>query len=102
MHSPIHLWMNCLFIIIYSFTHLMCISVLLTCRSMPHTHEARRQILGSLGLELQMVVSHHVGAGKGPQVFCKSSQCSLSLSHFFSPCEALTVVILGTRELGQS
>lgn len=38
-----------------------------------------------LGLKLQMLVSHLVGAGYGPQVFCKSRKCSLLPSRLSSP-----------------
>lgn len=93
--------MNGLFIIIYLFTYLISISVLLTWKSVHHIHETRKQILGALGLELQMIVSHHARADTGPQVVCKSSQYSLSEPFLQSPW-ALTVIIVDTRRLGQS
>lgn len=44
--------------------------------------ETKRNI-GTLELELQMIVSNHIGAGNWTQVLCKSSQCSPLLSHGF-------------------
>lgn len=43
-------------------------------------HKSQKRILDSLELELQMVVSHHVGAEELNSVLYKSGQCSLSLS----------------------
>jgi hypothetical protein len=37
-----------------------------------------------LGLELQTVVSCHIGAGNSPWVLCKNSKCSYRLSHLSS------------------
>lgn len=37
-----------------------------------------------LELDLQMVVSHHVGAGNQIQVFCKSNKCSQLPLHLSS------------------
>ena len=39
------------------------------------------EAIGSFKAELQMVVSHHVGAGNQTSVPWKSSQCSQWLSH---------------------
>ena len=41
--------------------------------------------VGPLELELQMVVSYHVGAENQTWVFCKSSKCSQPLSSPQSP-----------------
>ena len=38
-----------------------------------------------LELNLQMVVSHHVGSGNQIQVLCKSNKCSYPPSHLSSP-----------------
>ena len=45
--------------------------------------EARR-VFDPLELELQMAVSHPVGAGNRTHVLWKSNQCSKLLSHFSS------------------
>ena len=43
--------------------------------------EARRRVWDLLGLELQMVVSHHVGSGNWMWVLCKSNKCFSLPSH---------------------
>jgi hypothetical protein len=57
----------------------MCIGVFSACVFL--------KVSDSLELELQTVVNGHVGAGIELQVFCKSSQWSSPLSHFFSSLE---------------
>ena len=47
--------------------------------------EARARHQDALALELLMVVSHHVGAGKQAQVLCKSDKCCLLLSCLYNP-----------------
>jgi hypothetical protein len=44
---------------------------------MPDDHEGQKKIaLGPLGLELEVVVSCHVGAGNRTQALWKSNLCS--------------------------
>ena len=45
----------------------------------------QKRVLDPLELELQMGVSHHVGAGNWTEVLYKSSQCSELLNQLFSP-----------------
>jgi hypothetical protein len=42
----------------------------------PGAHRGQKKGLGLLNLELQKVVSHHVGTGIGTQTLCENSQCS--------------------------
>lgn len=44
----------------------------------------QKRALGSPELELQMIVSRHVGAGSGTWILCKSSHFSEPLSHLSS------------------
>lgn len=56
----------------------MCLSGLLDV-SAPCTRNAHgglKQASDPLGLEVQMLVSHHVGAKNGTQVLCKSNKSS--------------------------
>ena len=64
----------------------MCLSDLSVGKSMLHTSApgGQKQVSNSLELELQMVVSCHVGAGNLTQVLWKMNQCSELLSHFSS------------------
>lgn len=50
-----------------------------TCMYLTHTQSLRlspgqKSVMDPLELELQTIVSHHVGAGNTVQVVCKSSQ----------------------------
>ena len=51
----------------------MCFVSMYVC--VPHVIGVQKGVLGALELELQMVVSHHVGAGKQTWVLWKN-QCS--------------------------
>jgi hypothetical protein len=42
----------------------------------PGAYEVQKRVWYPLELELQAVVSHHVGAGNKNQVLCKGSMCS--------------------------
>lgn len=39
-------------------------------------YEDQKRVTHFLKLELAMVMSHHVGPGKGTQVLCRSNKCS--------------------------
>lgn len=56
------MWVLCL----YAYLYTMC---------MTNTQRHQKRVLDSLELNLQMVSSHHVDAGRQTRVFCKSSQC---------------------------
>ena len=67
----------------------------------------QKRLLESLELELQVAVSHYVGAGNGTRVLWKSSECSSLLRHlsspsFFIPCERISWFIqeIETQGLG--
>lgn len=60
---------------------LSCISVF----HMPGTCEGQKRVSVVLGLELQMVISCHLGAGNWTWVHCKNSKCSYLLAHPSSP-----------------
>lgn len=47
-------------------------------------HRGPKSLSDPLRLQLQMAVSHLLGAGTGTRVFCKSTQCSPTLSHLLS------------------
>lgn len=53
-----------------------------------HVCRGRKRLSDPLGLESQMTVSRHVGAGNWTLVTWKSSQCSIPLSYFSTswPC----------------
>lgn len=51
--------------------------------SVPHTCEKSQRVSDPLGLEQQMVVNHHVGAGNRTQVLW-ITQCHYPLSHLAS------------------
>ena len=53
---------------------LVHIYVLPACMYVDHVHAGCPWQLDALELEIQMDVSHHVGAKNGTQVLCKSSQ----------------------------
>lgn len=54
-----------------------CMGVLPACLGrVPGARGGQKSVFESLGLELQIVVSHHVGAGKQTQVLHKSTKCS--------------------------
>jgi hypothetical protein len=44
---------------------------------MPGAHRGQKRVLDPLKPELQMTVSHHVGAGNKIRILSKNSQCSL-------------------------
>lgn len=46
------------------------------CTCTTYLHGGQKKALGPLGLELQVIVGHHVGAGKQTQVLSKSSKSS--------------------------
>lgn len=48
-------------------------------------HRCLKSVPDPIELELQLATGFHVGAGDGSQVFWKSNQCSLQLSHLLSP-----------------
>lgn len=61
--------------------HLMCMVGCFACKSVYQVYNPGicgipKKPLGPLELELQIVVSHYVGAGNLTQVVWKSSQCS--------------------------
>jgi len=71
----------------------MCISVLPTCVShAPLMSSGHKRALDTLELELQMVVSHHVGAGNETQVLCKSKLSEPSLQ----PQEVILFLLICT------
>ena len=53
-----------------------CLHAYLCTTCVPDPLRGQKRASGSLELESQKVMRHHVGAGKWIQVFCKSSQCS--------------------------
>jgi hypothetical protein len=53
-------------------------------------HGDQKRELDPLELEIQTIVSYHVGAGNQIQVLSKNSQCSKLLSHLSSPDSMLT------------
>lgn len=77
-----------LFKFFWRFTSFMCMSDLLSCISvfhMPGTCEGQKRVSVVLDLELQMVISCHLGAGNWTWVHCKNSKCSYLLAHPSSP-----------------
>jgi hypothetical protein len=55
------------------------------CATFTHdAHRGQKRALDPLDLDLQMVVSQHVGAAHTPWVLWKGSQCSESLRHLSS------------------
>jgi hypothetical protein len=58
----------------------MCVHVLTACMSVdtyvPAVQEGGKRTSNPLELELQMVVSHYVGAGNGTCVLCNSNKFS--------------------------
>ena len=52
------------------------------CATFTHdAHRGQKRALDPLDLDLQMVVSQHVGAAHTPWVLWKGSQSSVSLNH---------------------
>ena len=69
------------FIYFFSGVFILCIWVFCSVHACtpcacPVPVKARKKASNFLELELQVVVSHHVGAGNKPQVLGKSSECS--------------------------
>jgi hypothetical protein len=63
----------------------MNMDVLPACMSVYHgACRGQNKVSDILELELQMVVSHHVGAEAQTQVLYKSNKCSKLLSHLSS------------------
>jgi hypothetical protein len=65
--------------------------VLPTCMYVSGVHRGQKRALEPLGVELQMVVSHHVGAESGTQVLCRSNKCFKPLSHLSIPKQACLI-----------
>lgn len=42
----------------------------------PDDHAGQKRVSDNLEMELQTVVSHHMGAGNLTQVLCKNNKCS--------------------------
>lgn len=61
-----------------------------------HTFRGHKEAPATLEMALQMV-RHHVGAGNGTWVLCKSCKCSLLLSHWSSSSLLLTVGVASCR-----
>jgi hypothetical protein len=61
----------------FRFVYFIGISVVSTCVYMDHmcAHGGQKQASDPLELELQVVVSCHVGAGNQPKDLGKSNQC---------------------------
>lgn len=57
-------------------------------RRVPGARGGQKSLSESLELELQTVVSQHVGAGIEPQVLYRDSQCSSQLIHLPIPRSA--------------
>ena len=57
---------------VYEGNACMDVGALMLCNA----HGSQKRMSDSLGLEIQTVVSHYVGAGNTTQVFCESRQCS--------------------------
>ena len=59
---------------------LKCVSFACMCVCVPHvcpvSRGGQKRALDPQELELQMVVSHHVGVGEQTWVLCKSNKCS--------------------------
>ena len=71
---------------IYLFYVCGCLTCMYVCApGVCSVHEGQKRVLGLQGSELQVVDSHHVGAGNQIQVFCKSSRSCKPLRHFFQP-----------------
>lgn len=72
----------------------------LMCSCVHHVHVGafRDKALDPLGLELQVVVSHHVYAGNQSWDLCKNSQCSLMLLPPF-PTNSYVLSILNKYRL---
>jgi hypothetical protein len=50
--------------------------VCMCTRYMCDNHRGQKMFLDPLELELDMIMSHHVGSGNQTQVFGKTSKCS--------------------------
>lgn len=84
-------WSLCFLFCWEIFLFILVLDVLVfffSCTCVPHSWSAlggQQRALDPLGLELQLAVSHHVGAGDQIWVFCKSSFQLLS-HHLPIPC----------------
>lgn len=66
-----------------------CVGVLPACLGrVPGARGGQKSLFESLELELQIVVSHRVGAGIVPQVLYRDSQCSYQFIHLPNPRSA--------------
>jgi hypothetical protein len=70
----------------------ICLYVCTRIKYVPSAFRGQKKMLGVLELELQRVVSCHVGAGNGALVFYKNSQC---LNHWaISPTSLLLLLLI--------
>lgn len=70
----------CLFLMIYLCLMYGCFPACMCITFLPAAHTGQKRVPGPLRIELQTIVSHHVGVGNRTCVICKNSQCSSQLS----------------------